>query len=596
LRCVILGSAARLVTRSGRDPIREQVCPLGDEHDADERSGCDRREPFLMTAFDWMRDGPAIRGTPFRRRIPGRGLVAVGLLAAVALSQTGCRSAGCGSCGLLRRTTARIFNHKAFTGVSGGCCGDVAGETFIGDAPMSYPAPGVVVPGPSSTVAPAAPTTETPDDLNPLPEPKPKAGIDRQGSSGIVPKTGYGPVNPSYRSTRPRAGNNLSQASANNPVPASRSARGPSVESRYEANDTLDRLPPLDLPAEVTERTQTPPAPPAAERSSAGKPKPAASDKGAAPSAETKNETSTKVPEPEKTTGSLPSPPLETSNAGGAIPGIKRLVAVEIKLAAGSAPTREGLDWLARKGYKTLLDLREPAEVQPSFIADVTGRGMRYVALPMNVGALDADHVDRFNFELSTAEARPLFFFDSDGTRPGALWYVRRVTHDNFNAQLARREAEEIGLSDQAYWVAAKDYVNKITAAKIGQLPDDSDFDPATAPASAPGPGGEPPAIKPSASLTIAAPDAKLADAGPGTPAHSPHLDPSTSRWLIDPSLPFKNRAEWHPIAAVVMTGLTVPLAYWTRSIVPTLVFTKPTASLSATARQPKSIPDSSGE
>jgi hypothetical protein len=511
-------------------------------------------------------------------------------LAAVALTQTGCRSGGCGSCGLLKRTTARIFNHKAFSGVSGGCCGDtVAGETYVGDAPISYSAPGVVVPGPSSTVTP--PTIESPTELEAIPSAKP----DSRGATGSTSgKSTYTNPRPSYRTGQPRAGNNLSQASSNNPVPASRSARGSSVESQYEANDTLDRLPPLDLPTEVTERTQTPPIPPAADRITAGKP--AGSDKVDAPSTGTKKETSTKDKEPEKSTGSSLSLPLEASSAGGSAPGIKRLVAVEMKLAAGSAPTREGLDWLAEKGYKTLLDLRESAEIESSFIADVDSRGMRYVALPMNVNKLDADHVARFNFELSTAQARPLYFFDADGTRPGALWYVRRVIQDNFNPQLARREAEDIGLTDQAFWVAAKDYVNKTTAAKIGQLPSDSEFDPETSPASATGPTNDAPAIKPSASLTVAAPVATLAEAKSGKPAHTPRLDPSTSRWLVDPSIPFKNRAEWHPIAAVVMTGLTIPLAYWTRSIIPSLVFTRPTASLTATARQSKSIPDSSGE
>lgn len=546
-----------------------------------------------MTVFDWMRVGPAIRGTPPRRCRAGRSLVAVGLLAAVALTQTGCRSGGCGSCGLLRRTTARIFNHKAFSGVSGissGCCGDsVVGETFVGDAPVSYSAPGVVVPGPSSTVTP--PTIETPTDLEAIPSAKPDSRGATGSSSG---KTSYSSPRPSYRTGQPRTGNNLSQASANKPAPASRSARGSSVESQYEANDTLDRLPPLDLPTEVTERTQTPPVPPAADRTTAGKP--AGSDKAAASSAGAKKETATKVEEPEKSTGSSLSLPLEASSAGSAVPGIKRLVAVEMKLAAGSTPTPEGLDWLAEKGYKTLLDLRESAEVESSFIADVANRGMRYVALPVSVHSLDADHVARFNFELSTAQARPLYFFDSDGTRPGAMWYVRRVIQDNFNSQLARREAEDVGLSDQAFWVAAKDYVNKTTAAKIGQLPSDSDFDPETSPASSTDSPNDPPVIKPSASLTATAPAATLADARSGMPAHSPRLDPSTSRWLVDASTPFKNRAEWHPIAAVVVTGLTVPLAYWTRSVIPSLVFTKPTASLTTAARQSKSIADSSGE
>ncbi len=98
-------------------------------------------------------------------------------------------------------------------------------------------------------------------------------------------------------------------------------------------------------------------------------------------------------------------------------PGLKRFVAVDLKLAGGSAPSTEGLKWLVEKGYRTVLDLRESSEVPSSFIAQVTGLGLRYVALPINLETIDRAHVDRFNFEVAAGEARPLFFFDADGAR-----------------------------------------------------------------------------------------------------------------------------------------------------------------------------------
>ena len=64
------------------------------------------------------------------------------------------------------------------------------------------------------------------------------------------------------------------------------------------------------------------------------------------------------------------------------------------------------------------------------------------------------------------AEARPLFFFDSDGSRAGALWYIRRVTVDRVDPQLARREAEDIGLKDRVAWESATGYVQRLEAAK----------------------------------------------------------------------------------------------------------------------------------
>ena len=114
---------------------------------------------------------------------------------------------------------------------------------------------------------------------------------------------------------------------------------------------------------------------------------------------------------------STATPAGETSQPASVGTGIKRFVAVDLKLAGGSAPSSDGLKWLVEKGYRTVLDLRGSSEVPSSFITEVTSLGLRYVALPISLKTIDRDHVDRFNFEMAAGEARPLFFFDSDGTR-----------------------------------------------------------------------------------------------------------------------------------------------------------------------------------
>ena len=119
------------------------------------------------------------------------------------------------------------------------------------------------------------------------------------------------------------------------------------------------------------------------------------------------------------TSSIVPTNPSASSASVG--PGISRFVAVDLKLAGGSTPSTDGLKWLAEKGYRTILDLRESSEVPPTFIAQVTGMGLRYVALPIGLKTIDRDHVERFNFEMAAGEARPLFFFDSDGTRAARL-------------------------------------------------------------------------------------------------------------------------------------------------------------------------------
>ncbi len=143
-------------------------------------------------------------------------------------------------------------------------------------------------------------------------------------------------------------------------------------------------------------------------------------------------------------TGTSAPTPEPTPTVGGA-PGIARFVAVDLRLAAGSVPSAAGLDWLAEKGYKTLVDLRESSETNLPFITEVTRRGLRYIALPVGLKSIDRRHVTSFNLELAMSEARPLYFFDSDGTRAGTFWYIRRIAIDRVNNDIARARPRTSG-------------------------------------------------------------------------------------------------------------------------------------------------------
>src|SRR5262249_2556795 len=171
----------------------------------------------------------------------------------------------------------------------------------------------------------------------------------------------YETQRPDYRSTRSR-GENLAHTLTSAPVSAARSAQGLSA-SRSRPRDAadeggesvLDHLPPLDLPAEVTEKTSHPPVAPAAERKPQTAPTPATSPASASASDQPGGRSA--VPDRLSLAGSVQPAPEPAQPAGGA-PGIARFAAVDLKLAGGSLPSPAGLDWLEEKGYRTLVDLR----------------------------------------------------------------------------------------------------------------------------------------------------------------------------------------------------------------------------------------------
>jgi protein tyrosine phosphatase (PTP) superfamily phosphohydrolase (DUF442 family) len=400
--------------------------------------------------------------------------------------------------------------------------------------------------------------------------------MDSNAKSKVVSPPGNGasrsgPQGASYQTRGASSGTRIARRRTDNsgkttvmaPEPTPRSARAggrfSSADQAASEPDPLDNIPPFDLPGDVSKSSVTPPVPPAAQPATPrtakpaaeparnGVSKPDAKSETPAPSADELDLTSLNLPVPE---------PAPSASIG---PGLARFLAVDVKLAGGSLPSTAGLDWLVEKGYRTLLDLRESSEVSPAFISLVTSKGLRYIALPIGAASIDREHVTQFQFEVAAAEARPLYFFDSDGTRAGALWYIRRIANDHVDRQVARREAEELGLLDQAYWSAVTKYVST-----LGLKPETPADDGTSSHAS----------TARSATSSQPAPPTNQPSEGSSQP-----LDAALSNSPV----------AWRSFTAVVITCVGLPLAYWSRTLDHSKGARTP-ASLPAPAPEPKSV------
>jgi protein tyrosine phosphatase (PTP) superfamily phosphohydrolase (DUF442 family) len=555
-----------------------------------------------MSCLDWRSTGGRARATPWRYlHRPGRYL-AVCLLASVAILQCGCTSgplANCGSgsglfspCGFFGRVSNRVFNRG-----NSGCCGSGA----VTDGTVEYAAPAAgattVVPsypsgssmGTPSAVSPGA--SDSPD-LNPLSDPPTRSKVVSPPNGGGGSTSSSPSTKTSFATRRYDSGSriarrrieNLPKTTLSTPEPTSRSAQAVSqpsalATSASDQENALDHLPPLDLPGEVTRSSAPPVAAPAAAGDSTKK-LDLRNEPPAPPAAS---------PEPASAPAAAPAPePMSLSTTA---PGFARFAPVDLKLAGGSAPSPAGLDWLVEKGYRTVLDLRESSEVPPSFIAEVTNRGLRYVALPIGLKSIDRDHVGRFNYELAAGDARPLYFFDHDGTRAGALWYIRRIANDHVDHQIARREAEELGLKNQSYWKAATSYVAGLAPSQASAVTNQNQNS-VPAGVKSPNTSAAQPTARP-ASIPTAQQPASSGGTGASLPSTPPPASAKPQHAAGEPTLPADPYA-WRPFAAVVVTGLSLPLAYWTRSLGSTAL-AKARASLPALAHRQKALPGESG-
>ncbi len=399
--------------------------------------------------------GGPLGGTSAARRLAGVAWrrLAMACLAIATVGVDGCASSPCKGCGgggigsgitsgfrragdSVRNTTARIFRHKS-AGTAG--CDTCGGS---GSAVEGMPMEGSVISG-GSMIQPGLPPSAPINEANPeILDPLPPKGTGTGGASGktssSVPPVSRSPFNNRSATSRQRSidsanrgrGDNLARAAVAPPIAGggARSVDDPSP---------LDRVPPVDLAEEIASRARRSPVPVEADllRSSGV-------------------ETSANVPK----VSDLPAirAGLDTTLA----PGLKHFSGVKPSISGGSLPTLDGLEWLKEKGIKSILDLREPSEVDPTFVTAVTSRGFRYKSLPIVASRLSAENLARFNDEVTRPEGHPVYFFDTDGTRAGLLWYVHRLTIDKVDAQIASREAEELGLSDKSAWVAASKFLD----------------------------------------------------------------------------------------------------------------------------------------
>jgi len=114
-------------------------------------------------------------------------------------------------------------------------------------------------------------------------------------------------------------------------------------------------------------------------------------------------------------------------------------------LTAGQ-PTGEQVQLLAEDGYKTVLDLRTPAE--PRGFDEVEAarqNGLAYLNVPVNAATLDQATLDRFIAAMKKAQ-RPVLIHGGGDSRVGALWYAWLVLEKRKPPVEALTQAKAAGL------------------------------------------------------------------------------------------------------------------------------------------------------
>jgi tyrosine-protein phosphatase SIW14 len=129
--------------------------------------------------------------------------------------------------------------------------------------------------------------------------------------------------------------------------------------------------------------------------------------------------------------------------------GIKNFYQVDEHVYRGAQPDKEGIDYLAKLGVRTVINLRETGARSQQEEKLVTAAGMRYINVPMTglTPPTDAE-IHKILAVLEDRDTGPVFVHCKRGAdRTGAVIGAYRVDYDGWANDQALNEAMSRGMS-----------------------------------------------------------------------------------------------------------------------------------------------------
>ena len=142
-------------------------------------------------------------------------------------------------------------------------------------------------------------------------------------------------------------------------------------------------------------------------------------------------------------------------------PGLPGFTQIKDGVATGRKPTLDGFDTLKRDGYKTVIFLHAPGADVAAVRDLAETRGLTFTAIETTPEKL-TDAFEQVNKATAEKTARPVYIFDEDGVRTGAISYLHFKTVDLESADVSKIRARSIGLPDDSdFWPAIKQFMAK---------------------------------------------------------------------------------------------------------------------------------------
>ena len=143
------------------------------------------------------------------------------------------------------------------------------------------------------------------------------------------------------------------------------------------------------------------------------------------------------------------------------VPGVTNFKKLETTIACAGATTAQGVPELKKMGYASIINLRQATENGANIDEEAAAAkqaGIAFIHIPMNGQSPDPVVADKFLDAITAKENQPAFVHCASGNRAAAMWMVKRLVVDHWDADRAGTEAAALGLTSPALKKFATDY------------------------------------------------------------------------------------------------------------------------------------------
>jgi uncharacterized protein (TIGR01244 family) len=143
------------------------------------------------------------------------------------------------------------------------------------------------------------------------------------------------------------------------------------------------------------------------------------------------------------------------------LPGVTNFARLETTIACAGATTPQAVAGLKQMGYASIINLREASEAGANIDAEAAAAktaGITFIHLPFNTASPNPAVVDTFLKAVTDAKNQPAFVHCASGNRAAAMWMIKRMQIDKWDAERAGTEAAALGLTNGALKTFAIQY------------------------------------------------------------------------------------------------------------------------------------------